>query len=181
MTQTTVAAKGRFARFVHSAGGKIKNSLAVVGVAALGAAYYEYQTLSPAWEKESSSSWWTTKEDPTAEPKKSKKKVLVIPFNRLRLVEQKKRDFSTALQNIDRKDSETKIEEMELKELVDLIHHAAGDPDISALYGIFGHGSVMMSSGWADLEEVRNALRVFRESHRRHAEPNLGHEELLIP
>lgn len=182
MTQTTVAAKGRFARFVHSAGGKIKNSLAVVGVAALGAAYYEYQTLSPAWEKEeSSSSWWTTKEDPTAEPKKSKKKVLVIPFNRLRLVEQKKRDFSTALQNIDRKDSETKIEEMELKELVDLIHHAAGDPDISALYGIFGHGSVLMSSGWADLEEVRNALRVFRESHRRHAEPNLGHEELLIP
>jgi hypothetical protein len=47
------------------------------------------------------------------------------------------------------------------------------------LYGIFGHGFGFSTGGWAHIEEVRNALQVFRESHRVHREPNLQHEPLL--
>ena len=36
------------------------------------------------------------------------------------------------------------------------------------------------SGGWGHVEEVRNALKVFRESHRIHREPNLAHEKVLI-
>ena len=195
MSQSSVSAKGPFARVFHFAGRTVKTSLAAVGVAAIGAAYYEYQSLRPLWEtsttsNDSPSSLWTaTKKDDnnsassssTPQDSKKKKKVLVIPFNRLKLVERKKTDLSSSFEKFGSTEKEDKVHEMEIRDLVDLIHKAAMDPEIGALYGVFGHGSSLMTSGWADLEEVRNALRVFRESHRRHAEPNLGHEELLIP
>jgi hypothetical protein len=68
---------------------------------------------------------------------------------------------------------------VEVSELVDAIHAAAQDPNVVALYGIFGNGFRFSSGGWAHVEEVRNALKVFRESHRIHREPNLTHERVL--
>jgi hypothetical protein len=67
-----------------------------------------------------------------------------------------------------------------VKELVDVIHKAAEDPNIVALYGYFGHGFTSSFGGWAQVEEVRNALKVFGESHRLHREPNLNHDDVLV-
>ena len=98
----------------------------------------------------------------------SKKKVLVIPFHRLELKE--------AAANV------WKSHHMPTDELVRLLHEAASDPEIVALYGIFGHGgSLHQSAGWADLEEIRQALRVVKESHRRHAPANVHHGVQVIP
>jgi hypothetical protein len=62
--------------------------------------------------------------------------------------------------------------EMELPELVDLIHQAAADPSIVALQGTFGQGFQFSVGGYAQLEEIRNAIRLFQQSHRIHTEPN---------
>jgi len=58
--------------------------------------------------------------------------------------------------------------EVEIRDLVDMIHAAASDPDIVALYGTFGQGHQFQCGGYAHVEEIRNAIRVFNESHRRH-------------
>lgn len=182
MPQAAVAAKGPIARLAHYAGRTLKTSLAVVGVASIGAAYYEYKTISPVLNQ-SGHTFWAKKKGEETDKKdevETKKKVLVIPFNRLKIVDRKKPDWRSSLQKLDTDSTEDKIQEVEIRELVDLIHAAASDPEISALYGVFGHGSTLMASGWADLEEVRNALRVFRESHRRHAEPNFEHNSVLV-
>uniref|UniRef100_A0A7S2XK82 Peptidase S49 domain-containing protein n=1 Tax=Attheya septentrionalis TaxID=420275 RepID=A0A7S2XK82_9STRA len=65
------------------------------------------------------------------------------------------------------------VVEMELRELVDLIHQAAADPSIVALQGTFGQGFQFSVGGYAQLEEIRNAIRLFQQSHRIHTEPNL--------
>lgn len=96
---------------------------------------------------------------------KNKKKVLVLPFYKMRIVEQRKPDF--------RSFSSSSIE-MPVDELVELIHQAAEDPNIVALHGIFGNGFGFSSGGWAHLEEIRNALAVFEQSHRQHPEPSLS-------
>jgi hypothetical protein len=112
-----------------------------------------------------------------------KKKVLVLPFHRMKIVEKKKTDFRSLfrsqLESAGGDGSDNAPIEMQVDELVQLIHHAASDPNIVALYGIFGHGFGFTTGGWAHIEEVRNALQVFRESHRVHREPNLQHEPLL--
>lgn len=182
MSQAAVATtKGRLAHLAQFAGRTLKTSLAIVGVASIGAVYYEYKTLSPVLQDRTQLLVKKQEEDgKTKEQLDKKKKVLVIPFNRLRIVEQKKSNFSSSLESFDREPNEDKTREIEIRELVDLIHSAASDPEIGALYGVFGHGSALMSSGWADLEEVRNALRVFRESHRLHAEPNFGHDSAVL-
>jgi protease-4 len=175
---SVVAARGPISRLTRFAGRTLQSTLAVVGVAALGAGYYEYQSIRPAlWEDYNEKKNASIQKDGD-----TKKKVLVIPFHRLQLVERKKSEYFSSLEKISGDDADQdRVLPMELRELVDLLHQAAADPEISALYGIFGHGSALSSSGWADLEEVRNALKVFRQSHRRHAEPNIGHEELIIP
>lgn len=99
------------------------------------------------------------------------KKVLVLPFHRMKLVETKS---TTPLAN-----GLNDTIEIEVSKLVEIIHAAAQDPSISALYGTFGHGFRFRSGGWAHVEEVRNALKVWRESHRVHLEPNLKHEKIL--
>lgn len=164
----------------------------------IGAVCYEYVALRPAWEdsSNSSSSFSSGLFRASSNKKKDdennnadngetstdakKKKVLVIPFNRLKIVERKRTNIESLFAKLG-KDNKDTPQEIEIRELVDLIHKAAADPEISALYGIFGHGISLGTTGWADLEEVRNALRVFRESHRRHTEPNLSHEQLLVP
>jgi len=97
-----------------------------------------------------------------------KKKVIVLPFDRMKLVEQKKARFGFPLFTTD-----TQILEVEVKELVDLIHAAAQDPEVTALYGIFGGSTGRFEAGLAQIEEIRNAIRVFNESHRVHHEPCL--------
>jgi protease-4 len=158
---------------IRRAGGAAKTSFAAVGfITAVGLAieYDMFNGIAPTDPKKSKIS------------ESDKKKVLVIPFHRLQLVEHKQRnDWKSLLSGLDSSNQEDKIIKMELREIVDLIHHAAMDPNVTALYGIFGHGSSLAGQGWADLEEVRNALRVFRESHRRHPEPNLSHKAQVIP
>ena len=109
---------------------------------------------------------------------KAKKQVLVLPLYRMKIVEQKKKDFASLFWNrgaTATADSASSTIEMELEELVQVIHHAASDPNIVALYGILGHGFAFSTGGWAHIEELRNALMVFRQSHRIHLGPNLQH------
>ncbi|EED95006.1 hypothetical protein THAPSDRAFT_261589, partial [Thalassiosira pseudonana CCMP1335] len=54
---------------------------------------------------------------------------------------------------------------MEAKELVDIIQKAADDKNISALYADFGEG-MRYPVGYAHIEDIRNAVRIFNESHR---------------
>mmetsp|Transcript_22898 Transcript_22898/g.64877 ORF Transcript_22898/g.64877 Transcript_22898/m.64877 type:complete len:763 (+) Transcript_22898:113-2401(+) len=115
--------------------------------------------------------------------RKRKKQVLVIPFHRIRLVERGKKDLQSLIKSrIESMEEEeedgTSPIEMEVSEFVDLIHTAASDPGIVAMYGIFGHG-FGFKAGWAQTEEVRHALRVFRECHRIHREPNMAHDAVL--
>ena len=142
MTETAVK-RGSVSRLIHFVGRTARNSLAAAGLVAVAGAYYEYRKTRPAFEDD--------------EAQKSKN-VLVIPFHRIQLVEHKERSLSSQFSDWD-KDSEERMMKMEVRELVDLLHQAASDPNITALYGIFGHGSQLSNAGWADLEEVRNALR----------------------
>lgn len=145
---------------VRSVGQKLKTSFAVLGVVAAGGLYFEYKAAFPSLDEDS--------EKNNGNSSKTKKKVLVIPFNRIVLKDQQSQS-NFPLDSFD-PDSTDRTLQFEVRELVDLIHHAASDPNIVALYGTFGHGSVLNSAGWADLEEVRNALKVFREAHRSHSE-----------
>ena len=98
---------------------------------------------------------------------KKKKGILVLPFHRMKIVEQKKPSLLANLAQVQNGDE---IIEVELRELVEAIHAAAVDPYIVALHGIFGHGFKFQCGGYAHVEEIRNAIRVFNESHRRHHE-----------
>lgn len=106
------------------------------------------------------------------------KKVLVLPFHKMKIVETKTPSAMSAYSTLT--PSEDKLVEIEVKELVELIHSAASDSNVVALYGIFGHGFQFSSGGAGHVEEIRNALKVFRESHRVHKEPNIAHDEVLL-
>ena len=90
-------------------------------------------------------------------------KDLVIPFHRMKIVDKKKP------QQWLEEDKHT----YEACEIVDVIHHAATDPSVRGILASFGHGSSLSETGWADLEEVRNAIKVFCESSQE-GDPNLG-------
>jgi hypothetical protein len=62
-----------------------------------------------------------------------------------------------------------------VQELVEVLEHATSDPQIVALFGTFGGGSSFTNGGPAVAEQIRNALKIFRESHRCHPEPNFVH------
>jgi len=164
-------------RLIRYAGGKAKTAFAAFGIVAAGGLYYEYRRTFPSYllDDEDDDGGGSTN-------KKKRKQVLVIPFHRIDL---KDKHRQTGFDVISRWDGrgggaaaggEDPKLRFEVRELVDLIHAAASDPEIVALYGTFGHGSLLPNAGWADLEEVRNALKVFRESHRVHSEPNTAHE-----
>jgi len=134
-------------RLVGRVGSSLKTSFAILGVAAAAGLYMEYKSLQSTVEE-------------TEESDTKKRKVLVIPFHKIDLVERKSGTWRSELRDLgglDRKEDQRTT--LEVRELVDILHHAASDPQIVALYGIFGHGSQMSTAGWADLEEVRNALR----------------------
>ena len=158
-----------------------KRSVAVLTVAAAVGVYYEYKTMFPRVDESSKSPFGGFGRDGNDEEdggkdkkndRKAKRQVLVVPFHRIELKDRHDRNLS--FENLS-PDAEDRALKMEVRELVDLIHHAASDPSIVALYGIFGHGSSGLNgAGWADLEEVRNALKVFREAHRSHSEVSFG-------
>lgn len=156
---------GALMRGLRRVGGGLKTSLALVGLASATGFYLEYRKHQKSTDNSS----------------EQKKRVLYIPFNRLQLVEKREKSFGSAMEQLLGNYPEDKPLKMEVRELVDIIHHASSDPSIVALYGQFGHGSTLPQAGWADLEEVRNALKVFRESHRHHADPNLSHRAQVIP
>jgi signal peptide peptidase SppA len=157
---------GMLNRWIRRVGSGVKTGFAVVGFAAVAVAYSEYQKLKIEDDDDDSKT----------------KKVLVLPFHQMRLVERKdpRMDFQSLSSGLEGNKS-TRTITMETRELVDLLHHAASDDSITSLYGIFGHGGtgIASSAGWAQLEEIRNALRIVKESHRRHPEPNLSHQETI--
>lgn len=105
-----------------------------------------------------------------------KKKVLVLPFHRMKIVEEKKSPFRQKIMNgIENNGSAAdKVIEMQADELVSLIHEAARDPSIVSLFGIFGNGGAISTGGWAHLEEIRNALKKFAETTSIHEDKDNG-------
>lgn len=106
-----------------------------------------------------------------------KRKVLVLPFYRMRIVEEKPPVSLSSLAGNSAPSPAgggDRMIEMAADELVSLIHEAAQDPSIVGMYGIFGNGSGFSTGGWAHLEEIRNALQVFATSHRQHPEPGVA-------
>ena len=102
-----------------------------------------------------------------------KKKILVLPFHRMKIVEEKKNGATNLITNgSSSSGGANKTIEIPIDELVTLIHKAAEDPNVVGLYGIFGHGYTFQTGGWAHIQELRNALAVFQQSHRIHKEPN---------
>jgi hypothetical protein len=140
MTDTPLPPENRrwLSRAFQRAGRSLKTSLASVGAVTTAVGLYlVYQ-------------------EQTKEENEKKKQVLYIPFDRLKLVEQKdpKNQFFSALVKDDASAQRPLV--MTVREVVDAIHTAAADPNVVALYGTFGN---MPTAGWSDLEEVRNALR----------------------
>lgn len=124
-------------RAFHRAGRSLKTSFATIGAVTTAAGlYYLYQ------------------ENAHTESDTQKKQVLCIPFDRLKLVEQK--DPRSQLFTLAAEDSEQRPIVLTLREVVQAIHAAAADTNVVALYGTFGN---MPGAGWSDLEEIRNALR----------------------
>ncbi|KAL7435253.1 hypothetical protein ACHAXM_004548 [Skeletonema potamos] len=108
---------------------------------------------------------------------KSKKCVLVLPFQNLKLVERRSGDFDDLKRlGPDRNKQPTIV--LEAKELVKIIHTAASDPNVTALHADFGEG-MRFPMGLGHMEEIRNAIRVFNESHRVHRDPNVNHNPVF--
>lgn len=97
----------------------------------------------------------------------TKRRVLVLPFDELTVVE------ALSLPGRSKKNT------IELRQLINALHIAASDPSIVAVYGKFGLTPV--TTDMASLEEIRTALTVIQQAHRRHAEPNIHHTTQIIP
>lgn len=107
---------------------------------------------------------------------KRKKRVLILPFDNLKVIEHRK-SGEIDLQRFAQRNQQPTIT-IEAKELVNIIHAAASDPSISALYADFGEG-MRHPMGYAHIEEIRNAIRIFNESHRVHRDPNVNHNPVF--
>jgi len=95
------------------------------------------------------------------------KKVLVLPFHRMKIVESKRNnniDYFLNTLKFSSSDKDERPMELELRELVNIIHSAADDPNISNLYGSFGQGFGFKCGGFAHIEEIRNAIKIFNQS-----------------
>ncbi len=157
-------------------GNLTKNSLALVG---LGTTIYgireytEFQkvTTPSTITRRTDGNDSSGNNDDEKEMKQPKRKVLHLPFHKMKIVEQKRgasaRDFILRSGASD----DDNVQEVELQTLIDTIHEAAKDPEVVALYATFGNGFRFQCSGFAHVEEIRNAIKVFNESHRLHYEP----------
>lgn len=112
---------------------------------------------------------------------KYQKRVLVLPFDNLKVIEHRKSGssiFDDLLSRVADPSKQPTIT-MEAKEIVNILHSASSNPNICALYATFGEGDglggMRHSIGNAHLEEIRTAIRIFNESHRVHRDPNIQH------
>ena len=131
---------------------------AVVAVAALNLAVLSY-------EKNQVDQFFAVGSDDDDESKK-KKRVLVLPFDNLKIVE--RGSPSVDLSRFDRNKQPTIT--IECRELVNTIEKAAADPNVTALYADFGEG-VRHPIGYGHIEEIRGAVEKFNGQHE---EPNFG-------
>ena len=150
-------------RTVLYLGGKSKSLVMFGGkVAALAAA------VSLAWhtyERHTVNSFFgenlTDAEDEDGKKsKKPMKRVLVLPFDNLKLVEERKSGGFDARSLLQQRGKQPTIV-LETKELVDIIHKAASDPNITALYADFGEGMRYVSE--FDLVQFICARMLFAE------------------
>jgi hypothetical protein len=151
---------GRSFRFAGKAVG-------LIAVAQIGWYYYEKNDVDK---------FFRVVANDDGSPKKTKKKVLVLPFDSLKIVEHRKSSDLDPQRILERNKQPTIT--MEAKELVDIIQKAADDKNISALYADFGEG-MRYPVGYAHIEDIRNAVRIFNESHRVHRNPNVGHNPVF--
>jgi hypothetical protein len=100
----------------------------------------------------------------------NKQRVLVLPFDRFKIVQTR-----NPLKLLSQQQQQEQEQVVTAQELVHVIQQATEDPHIVAIYGHFGGAERSFTGGPAVAEEVRNALKVFRESHRVHPEPNVHH------
>lgn len=112
---------------------------------------------------------------------KYEKCVLVLPFDNLKVIEHRKSGsslFDDLLSRVADPSKQPTIT-MEAKEIVSILHSASSNPNICALYATFGEGDglggIRHPIGNAHMEEIRNAIRIFNESHRVHRDPNIQH------
>lgn len=112
---------------------------------------------------------------------KYEKRVLVLPLDNLKVIERCKPGSSFVENYLSRFSDPNQRSTMtiEVKELISILHSAASNPNICALYATFGEGDGLGGMrhpiGYAHLEEIRNAVRIFNESHRVHRDPNVHH------
>jgi len=140
-----------------------KTIFALIGVGTTARLIYEWRT-NKALE---------TSASPT-NGSSQKRRVLCIPFHRMKIVEHKKTNaLFDSLQSLTSLQSSDGIQEISLGDLIHTIHEAATDPEIVALYGTLGQGFKFKCGGYAHIEEIRDAIRVFNESHRIHDDKRL--------
>lgn len=155
---------------------------AVVGIAVaanVASHYYELKQVDTFFGDSADSS--SDKEGTQSDDKsksKTKRCVLVLPFQNLKVVERRSGGDFDDLKRLgpDRDKQPTIV--LEAKELVKIIHTAASDPNITALHADFGEG-MRFPCGLGHMEEIRNAIRVFNESHRAHRDPNINHNPVF--
>lgn len=143
---------------IRRIGRATKNSLAVVGFGTSAVAAHQFGLFESL---------------ATNEDEEPKRRVLVLPFHRMKIVEQKE-GLSLPPISLSGEDTDNKILKVKITDLLEMIHEAAKDPEIVAIYATFGHGFKFQCGGYAHIEEIRKAIRVFNESHRRHQEPAAG-------
>ena len=137
-----------------------KTSCTIIGAGTVGVgAIYAFQQKKQREEEDKNS---------------TSKSTLVLPFHRLKLV---KKDQRVKLGDL-LQASEPKYETITVEELIEVLQEAAQDPGIVGLKAEFGNQN-SFQGGPATAEEVRTALRQFRESHRVHSEPNFEHKPVL--
>ncbi len=141
--------------------------------------YYEHNQVDEFFGNTNSSNdkEGTQSSDDKSKANKTKKSVLVLPFQNLKVVERKSGDLDDLKRLGPSRDKQPTIV-LEAKELVKIIHTAAADPNITALHADFGEG-MRFPCGLGHMEEIRNAIRVFNESHRAHRDPNINHNPVF--
>ena len=136
-----------FQRGILFLGGKIGSSFRFVSKAAgvvtgVSVAYYYHQryTVNEFFGKQ----LVLLSDEDGKKSFKPLKKVLVLPFDVLKLVEERKPggEISRLLEKRNKQPSIT----LETKELVNIIHKAATDPNITTLYADFGEGMRYVST-----------------------------------
>jgi len=92
-------------------------------------------------------------EKPVQSPNTVARRLLVIPLHRLQFVQRKRPTAWWESPNPN---------QYEVREFVDILHQAEQDPMIQGIWGSFGITANLSNTGWADLEEIRNAIVRFR-------------------